>query len=215
MRSRSSSPPPPRCSIETLLNLKASLIFSLRVEERGSRAVDWWADIVILDIWWCTWASSLWWLCDYPGGPRSQVESSWLLWPPTQGGRPPTFFMGVVTCHLGLHAQLVSKGKRDYKWNDDLGPIFTFNFLSFLIRRVSGIQNHQLFKDSASCGEGESKSSCFSFIADYLLWASRKSSAMSFSGCNSDTLLLMFHLFLWDGMELDVGLQGHHLAQKI
>ena len=94
MRSLSSSPPPPRCSIETLLNLKASLIFSLRVEERGSRAVDWWADIVILDIWWCTWASSLWWLCDYPGGPRSQVESSWLLWPPTQGGRPPHLLYG-------------------------------------------------------------------------------------------------------------------------
>lgn len=33
-------PAPPRCSIETLLNLKASLIFSLRVEERGSRAID-------------------------------------------------------------------------------------------------------------------------------------------------------------------------------
>ena len=120
-----------------------------------------------------------------------------MLWPPTQGGSPPHHLLyGVVTCHLGLHAQLFFKGKRDYKQSDDLGPIFTFNFLFFLIRRVSGIQNHQLFQDSASCGEGESKSSCFSFIADYRLWSNRKSSVMSFSGCNGDTLLLMFHLFL-------------------
>ena len=95
-----------------------------------------------------------------------------------------------------------------------MGPIFTFNFLSFLIRRVSGIQNHQLFQDSASCGEGEPKSSCFSFIADYLLWSNRKSSVKSFSDRNSDTLLLMFHFFLWDGMELDVGLQSHHLVHN-
>lgn len=128
-------PTPPRCSIETFLNLKVSLIFSLRVEERGSRAK---TDGQILSFQ----------MFDDAPGPAFPDGSMTSLGAPgpryslacccgyqLRGAVPPTFFMGIVSCQLGLHTQLFFKGKRDYKWSDVLGPIFTFNFLSFLIRR--------------------------------------------------------------------------------